>query len=317
MADYVIHPSINLGYSFPERNIGPGDAFDTSRKNLKLDEVPKATKPKRSNRPVSRGRRLAVHLTGEDDFMQDLLLQSQEEVNSYDMKLPYSNYVKSFKKAQVSTGKRDVLRGFYRLPNDKPTIKDRTAAAVSKQYNTPEHKKTRNFLSSSPHNSNGRLQQSTPVSASKVDSKLYTITDSRQKARKFDRPDLLELPLKHDPVPLTNNDYEPKQPYNHYDEVSVEDPLACHAGNILRMAIDTTMFSSYNDSFSSTFNNTFGINDNVPRSQLRKRGNYDNDENEKSILDLMNGRCNNELNLNYATKVEINAEDLQEAIESS
>lgn len=317
MADYVIHPSIQLGYSFPESNIGTGGAFDTSRKNLKLDEVPKATTPKRSNRPVSRGHRLEGHLTGEDDFVQDLLLQSQEEIHSYDIKLPYSNYVKSFKKAQVSAGKRDTLRGFYRLPIENPTIKDRHAAAVSKHSNTPEHRKTRNFLSSSPHNSNSKLQQSTPVATSKVDAKLYTTTDSRQIVRKFDKPDLLATPLKHDPVTFFNNDEEHKQPYNHFDEVSVEDPLACHAGNILRMAIDTTMLSSYNDSFSSTFNNTFGINDTVPRSHSKKRDNHDNDENEKSILELKNGRCYNELNLNYATKVEINAKDLQEAIESS
>lgn len=68
-----------------------------------------------------------------------------------------------------------------------------------------------------------------------------------------------------------------------------EDALACHADNIMRMAMDSTMMSSFNQSFSSSFSNM----------------NEDSAWKENSFHKT-NGR---------GRPIEINAEDLKLAIE--
>lgn len=72
-------------------------------------------------------------------------------------------------------------------------------------------------------------------------------------------------------------------------EVFEEDPLACHAENIMRMAMDTTAFGSFNNSFSSTFSNMLDED-----SFIAKKG--------------------PSLNKDKATRIEINAQDLETAI---
>lgn len=82
-------------------------------------------------------------------------------------------------------------------------------------------------------------------------------------------------------------------------DTSSQDPLACHAENIMRMAMDSTMMSSFNNSFSSTFSN---LNED---SILGKR----NQNKENSFI----GR-NSNLDKQRSTMVEISALDLEQAV---
>lgn len=82
-------------------------------------------------------------------------------------------------------------------------------------------------------------------------------------------------------------------------DTSTQDPLACHAENIMRMAMDSTMMSSFNNSFSSTFSNLH------EDSILGKR--YHNKDN--SLI----GRAP-VLDKQRSTLVEISALDLEQAV---
>lgn len=83
------------------------------------------------------------------------------------------------------------------------------------------------------------------------------------------------------------------------DEVA--DPLACHANNILRMAMDTTMMGSFcNSSISLNFLNLvdesmYKLAEGIERSKL-------------------GGKKSGLLNLHKAAKIEISAADLEDAI---
>ncbi|PVH20213.1 hypothetical protein CXQ85_001996 [Candidozyma haemuli] len=85
-------------------------------------------------------------------------------------------------------------------------------------------------------------------------------------------------------------------------DVSIQDPLACHAENIMRMAMDSTMMSSFNNSFSSTFSN---LNED---SILGKR----NLDKENSFGP--SGRAAPVLDKSKSTLVEISASDLEQAV---
>lgn len=84
---------------------------------------------------------------------------------------------------------------------------------------------------------------------------------------------------------------QPQRP-KQVKEKEESDPLACHADNIMRMAMDTTMLGSfYNNSFSSNYSN-------MDDSMMKRDG------------------LGPSLRLENAPKVEISAEDLEEAINS-
>lgn len=88
------------------------------------------------------------------------------------------------------------------------------------------------------------------------------------------------------------------------DEHSVVDPLACHADNIMRMAMDSTMLGSfYNNSFSSTFSN-------LADDSIAGRKYADILDCDKSIPDCK-GPVLAKLR---AQKIEISAEELQNAV---
>lgn len=92
------------------------------------------------------------------------------------------------------------------------------------------------------------------------------------------------------------------------EEDTSQDPLACHAGNIMRMAMDSTMMDSFcNHSFSSTFSNL------VDDSGLG-RGNLEGDDPDRSILERLRAWPKSSLDPKRAKKIEISAEELHSAI---
>ncbi|QRG36138.1 hypothetical protein FDK38_000468 [Candidozyma auris] len=86
----------------------------------------------------------------------------------------------------------------------------------------------------------------------------------------------------------------------HHDdeqEISSKDQLACHAENIMRMAVDSTMLSSFNNSFSSTFSN-------MHEDSLRRN------DGDTSFP----GKAPPMLDKSGSTLVEISASDLEKAV---
>lgn len=82
-------------------------------------------------------------------------------------------------------------------------------------------------------------------------------------------------------------------------DTSTQDPLACHAENIMRMAMDSTMMSSFNNSFSSTFSN-------LHEDSILGKKNHNKDN---SLI----GRAP-VLDKQRSTLVEISALDLERAV---
>lgn len=102
-----------------------------------------------------------------------------------------------------------------------------------------------------------------------------------------------------------NEDNESKSPTRHRakDEDTTSDPLACHAENIMRMAMDSTMLGSFNHSFSSTFSN-------LADESIRR-----DDDADRSALELMKKRWPASLlDKLRAKRVEISADDLSNAV---
>lgn len=91
------------------------------------------------------------------------------------------------------------------------------------------------------------------------------------------------------------------------EEDTSQDPLACHAGNIMRMAMDSTMMDTFcNHSFSSTFSNL------VDDSGFG-RG-IDTDDADRSVLERLRAWPKSSLDTKRAKKIEISAEELHSAI---
>lgn len=104
------------------------------------------------------------------------------------------------------------------------------------------------------------------------------------------------------------------------NESSSYDQLACHADNIMRMAVDSTLLgSSYNASIMSNFSSSgvIGPNDSLNGVLSRRKAPldfcFDENDPEKSLLELKKSRWNN-LSRDKATKIEINAEDINKIL---
>lgn len=101
------------------------------------------------------------------------------------------------------------------------------------------------------------------------------------------------------------------------EKESSYDQLACHADNILRMAVDSTLLgSSYNGSILSNYS-IGGPNDSMSGVLSRKKLNsndiFDDNDPEKSLLEIRKARWNF-LSRERATKIEINAEEINKVL---
>lgn len=124
--------------------------------------------------------------------------------------------------------------------------------SIAKRYendrkSTPVTNKTIFF---SPSGKGKKL--STPVA------KRKTSINLKQKLLKMDQASLVSMTK-----PLSTIWGQTAQPEEHHEDIldadlSDYDYLACHADNIMRMAVDSTMLgSTFNSSFSSSFSNSF------------------------------------------------------------
>mmetsp|Transcript_8242 Transcript_8242/g.10088 ORF Transcript_8242/g.10088 Transcript_8242/m.10088 type:complete len:336 (-) Transcript_8242:44-1051(-) len=328
-----VHTSVNLGYNFPSidesdiefANHLPRDAL--LNKNLKLEGLPKAKEPYYSRNPITKCFDAKVPNDGMNDSpLYEILTKSQEYIKHYQLELPFGRNSTDVHQESHKIKQDDDLEQKNRgIKRSRQTIEDNagetndTQAQSSSIYKTPIPNKTIFFSSSvsSKKKNTTNLLQSTPVSDMGEASGKKPNILLKLKAFKMDRAEVLNLPIKSASEKITTIRHD-NEVEESMEMTSDYDHLACHAGNIMRMAVDSTMLgSSYNESFSPTFNNTFGGNDSILGLQSRKRYNdFFDDEADKSLIESMKSRWNNGLNRMKAKVIDINADELQQAVQA-
>jgi len=274
-----------LGYSFPTSHEGiTTPVRDVQlQKSLKMEEI----KPKNAvftNVPLpDRNSRKIQHP------LQDILETSRNEINSFVLELPSSTKTNTDKTTKttlmpISSRTRGTKRN-RAVSNEEEEYHNTSHCHTnsSSTYNTPIPNKTIFFSPAGSVKKN--VLQSTPVSVLKD-----TNLNKNGKLLKFDKAKILKGENKENMVQSQHNDSD----YDH---------LACHAENILRMAVDSTMLgSTFNSSFSS-------INDSITGKKDILEEDCD-----KSIIELLKSKRNNLLKKLQATRIEISAEDLKNAV---
>lgn len=328
---YNVHTSVNLGYNFPsidESDIDfashlPRDAL--LNKNLRLEMLPHSKEPYYSKSPITKC--YDAKLTNNeinDSPLYEILVDNQENIKNYQLELPFTG--NSNKDSKTNSKPNDLESKNRGIKRPRQTIEENVGETNNVQtqpssvYKTPILNKTIFFSSSasSKKKNSTNLLQSTPVSdigdASGMKSNILL---AKLKAVKMDKAEFLNLPIKPtaEKTSIIRHDNPEEESVG---MTSDYDHLACHAGNIMRMAVDSTMLgSSYNESFSPTFNNTFGGNDSILGLQSRKRYNdFFDDEADKSLIETMKSRWNSGLNRMKAKVIDINADELQQAVQA-
>lgn len=270
--------------------------------NLKLDELPQASQPSYLQEPITKTFGTSLQ-QGKTDPMKSILADSQKILEKYKLQ-SYSKSKEQQELPEVNTPRKQEIspspepnsigRGIKRSRERKPDAIPEPIAVKTPIRNKP------NFSSPSPkrHPSPSVLatKESTPVS--------FKVTNLNK--QKF--------------IKLSNREQAPEKPKTKKlsirNELDVEDDseydnLACHADNILRMAVDSTMLGSfYNNSFSFSFSN---IANEDSFLSARKRDDILNDDANNSLLGLHGKKLG--LNKLRATKIEINEDDLRRAID--
>ena len=328
---FNVHASVNLGYNFPSidesdidfANHLPRDAL--LNKNLRLDMLPHAKESYYSNSPITKCYDTKVSNNGiKDSPLYEILAENQENIHNYQLELPFTR--NSTNNSKTDSKPNDTEAKNRGIKRPRQTIEENVGETNNLQtqpssiYKTPIPNKTIFFSSSasSKKKNSTNLLQSTPVSdIGDASGKKSNILLAKLKAVKMDKAEFLNLPIKYtaEKTSIIRHD-DPEE--ESMEMGSDYDHLACHAGNIMRMAVDSTMLgSSYNESFSPTFNNTFGGNDSILGLQSRKRYNdFFDDEADKSLIESMKSRWNSGLNRMKAKVIDINADELQQAVQA-
>ncbi|KAK6455161.1 uncharacterized protein RJT20DRAFT_55187 [Scheffersomyces xylosifermentans] len=317
-ATYNVHPSISLAYGFPSANdkslpsMLPRDILLS--KNLKIEDDPQPKAPVYVKTPISK----TFSNSPFEEPLNELLEESRKLINQYKLEFPTlkEEEAKKSRRGTIEkttprnlkiTTKKNV-RGTKRTRMqenssfDADEEEENIDANRSSIYNTPIPNKTIFFSpSGSSKKKPQNLLQSTPVSVLK-EAQL----NSQRSAKKL---------LKTDRATVVQKTIEPKKEVaNTTADDSEYDLLACHADNIMRMAVDSTMLgSTFNGSFSS-FNNTFA-NDSVLGIKSKKKfpDFFVDDEADKSVIEDLKSHWSG-LDRSKATKIEINDDDLRAAV---
>ncbi|ODV78462.1 uncharacterized protein CANTADRAFT_6851 [Suhomyces tanzawaensis NRRL Y-17324] len=323
MLRHNVHPSVSLDYTFPQPSTeqAPNLALTADvllSKNLRVQDDPLPQPARVLEQPISKN--FPNGHTEAREPLQELLEENRAIIGDYKLELPFSQDKPTKPKTMVpvsaknasprrhshdSPNKSRGIKRFRQHDEEEAEFADITEcsyiqAETSSIYNTPIPNKTIYFSpSGSSKKPANNLLQSTPVSFLKEAQLNHQKSNKKLLTKKSSM--MLIARLKEETKKNTEAD---ESDYDH---------LACHADNIMRMAVDSTMLGS---SFSSSFSNTFG-NDSVLGLQSKKKyPDFFNDENDsdRSILEGMKARWTSSLAKLKATKTTIDADDLQAAV---
>lgn len=276
---YNLNKDSNLEYYFPSFNdiAQVENTFKETNisKNLKLGNNSYIEPPKRLKYSIGKvfGDKLM------NNPLQDILLDHKQKISHYQLSLPFSKPKESAKNS-IS---KDRTKKRIRQPKYEVDKENVCSTPISKRQQMPSPSVTKSKRTN--------ITLSTPVTTlGLMNENKINISDSRQKK-------------------MTNKKLGKKR---NKEKNTDYDNLACHADNIMRMAVDSTMLGS---TFSFSFSNTF--NDSTVMLS-KKKGEYDiyneDDEGDRSVLEILRSKRKNGLNKLKAFKIDINAEDLQAAV---
>lgn len=233
---------------------------------------------KQYNRNCPSSESLSIPLNGPID---DIFRESQQRMDVHTISFPCNDHeehklISSLEETSSTTTNNNKRKAQSIMEPMEQTQTDKRSSDpfYYGEVKTPTKKSHRGLDTSSTKTKRSSMKQSTPVAGTE------DITTRKSRS-------------------AVDESRDPSE-----EDVS-QDPLACHAGNIMRMAMDSTMMDSFcNHSFSSTFSNL------IEESVLGKN-NADGDD---SVLERLKSWPKSSLDPKRAKKIEISAEELHSAI---
>lgn len=283
---------MNISYTYPRPSTISTDMRlsrdELLNKNLEMSISPVLASPKETSLPYkktfnsnnSTPESLTIPLS---DPIDDIFHESKHIIDAYVISLPYMD---DELKPDVIDPNAQVKVAPKLLPFEKHALQP----LAERQFNNLQN-------AFNPHNG-----LKTP--------RKETETLLPQSSVKKPRSDIQQsTPVPNERQEFLNKDITTLKKLETEEADSSFDPLACHAGNIMRMAMDSTMLGSFcNHSFSSTFSNL------ADDSALERNALDDEYDPDRSILERLRAWPKSTLNKKRATKIDISAEELRSAI---
>ncbi|KAM9903959.1 hypothetical protein OXX69_007746 [Metschnikowia pulcherrima] len=247
-------------------------------KNLDMGELPPKPIPKRTHVSIFNSVEDPGSESGDDllppfaDPLEDILAKSQAQIRQYQFQLP-SERLKKESQAIAIPAEHHQNEAFAQKQQH-----------FFKQIDLSPKKHTYEKYAQQGAFSNG-LSHVPKLTAEEVDLRAETAQNKACSGG-----------------PRTGvSDAQPDKSTTDIANKSITDPLACHAENIMRMAMDSTMLNSFcNDTISSSFSNV------LDESLAKIDGDSFTEENKPV----------SSLNFSAAAKIEISAQDLEMAVKN-
>ncbi|KAM9909197.1 hypothetical protein OXX69_005663 [Metschnikowia pulcherrima] len=249
-------------------------------KNLDIGDLPPKPIPKRTNISIFSSVEDPGSESGDDllppfaDPLEDILAKSQAQIRQYQFQLP-SERLKKESQAITISAEHSQNEAFAQKQQH-----------LFKQIDLSPKKHTYEKYAQQGAFSNG-LSHVPKLTAEEVDLRAETAQNKAFSGA-------------HGPKTCIS-DAQPDESITDIANKSITDPLACHAENIMRMAMDSTMLNSFcNDTISSSFSNV------LDESLAKTDGDSLTEENKPV----------SSLNFSAAAKIEISAQDLEMAVKN-
>ena len=304
---HAAYDDADLGYKFPQPlkmkilTTQPRSRESLLLETLTIDSPVLPIAPDYLNMAITRSFRTKLNTASLPDPLEEIITTSKQLIGEYQHDLQFgiaSATAKTATPRLVDPLWDTPTRGTKRTRDVQPRDRDATTSFYA---NTPISTKAPGF----PSLPGNRKQVLTPAILKKPSLQRLLKTDFASLSEY--KETLATEPLASTPV--KGNSTSAAQASTEDAAESSYDQLACHADNILRMAVDSTMLgSSYNTSLLSNY--SLGPNDSMNGVMAREAHRGDPD---RSLLELKKAR-RSVLSIEKAAKFEINADDIKEIL---
>ncbi|KAL7665710.1 hypothetical protein ABC855_g1303 [[Candida] zeylanoides] len=307
MNSHAVYDDAELGYRFPQPlkmtipTTQPRSRESLLMETLAIDSPVSPIAPDYLNMAITRSFRTDMTTASLPDPLEEIIATSKQLIGEYQLGLRFGVVSATAKEAtppSADTVWDTPTRGTKRTRDVQPQDRDTNTSFYA---NTPISAKAPGF----PSSAGNRKQNVTPALSKKPSLQRLLKTDFASLSEYKDTS--ATVPLASTPVKGTSTTAASASTEDAVE--SSYDQLACHADNILRMAVDSTMLgSSYNTSLLSNY--SLGPNDSM--NGIMARGAHHGDP-DRSLLELKRAR-RSMLSIEKATKFEINADDIKEIL---
>ena len=280
----------------------PSSKDDILTQLLRIENQPTQSQPIYSETPIFK----TFHYSDTPSPLESLLVESRLLMNSFQIQLPYTTKSQIPKKIEPQTKIVENKSTGSKRARHNEDCKIKGELPHSSIYTTPIPKETIFSPATAAKKKTTKINQSTPMPL--LNESHFKNEMSPKKLLKLDSSKTIEISAD-SKTKETIAESKPKEiladsslDYSDYDH------LACHGDTIMRMAVDSTMLGS---SFNSTFSNTFA-NDSVLGGQKKYPDFFNDEDSDRSVLESHKPKST--LAKLKAIRIEINAEDLQAAV---